>query len=227
MPNHHVALDVETDQVLLFEDAIECYVSIYESVPGRFYHDIDLGCRPRQFGETTISILTFFNRCGDLRWRVAKLKHRFRNPCLGESTLSPLNIYVDHNVGIHTLSRHQLMHHIAAHRPCAYNSNSDWTFLRLALAKCVIYTKHNDSRLLVFRILGNRELPQTDAACAPPRSNQIGRDCQDSSERQNKIGSVHECSWTEKAEGSRSRPRIRLLLFPLTSSLRLPTAGKV
>jgi hypothetical protein len=67
----------------------------------------------------------------------------------------------------------------------------------------------------------------TDAACAPPRSNQIGRDCQDSFERQNKIGSVHECSWTEKEGVSRSPPRIRLLLFPCSSSLRLPTGGKV
>jgi hypothetical protein len=57
--------------------------------------------------------------------------------------------------------------------------------------------------------------------------NQIGRDYRDFFERQNKIGSVHECSWSKKAEGSRSRPRIRLQLFPLTSSLRLPTAGKV
>src|SRR6478672_10912765 len=103
MPNHHVALDVETDQVLLFKDAIKRYVSIYERVPSCFYHDIDLGSHPRQFGETTIGMLTFFNRCSDLRWGVAKLKHGFRNPCVNQSTLSPLNIYVDHNVRIHTL----------------------------------------------------------------------------------------------------------------------------
>jgi hypothetical protein len=50
MPNHDIALDVKGDQVFLFQDAIKPDVGIYDRVPSGFYHDIDFGYRPRQFG---------------------------------------------------------------------------------------------------------------------------------------------------------------------------------